>query len=63
MIERDVSNDDVDRALTKCVGCWGPGVKNRWKAMGPDVAGEPLYLVVEIMEQLLVVTMFRGDEE
>jgi hypothetical protein len=31
--------------------------------MGPDVAGEPLYLVVEIMEQLLVVTMFRGDEE
>jgi hypothetical protein len=31
--------------------------------MGPDIDGDELLVVVEIVNDVLVVTVFRGDEK
>jgi hypothetical protein len=47
--------------LTKCAACWFELDRKRWKAVGPDALGEDLFVIVEIHDDLLIVTMFRGE--
>ena len=60
MIERGVTVEDVRLVLTTARSCRAAG--NRWRLSGLDVFGEPLDLVVELLTDVLVVTLFRGDE-
>jgi pentatricopeptide repeat protein len=60
MIERGVTVEDVRTVLTGAKSCRAAG--KRWRLSGPDVFGEPLDLIVELLADVLVVTLFRGDE-
>jgi len=60
MIERDVTVDDVRAVLIGAESCRAKG--KRWRLSGLDVLGQPLDLVVELTADVLVVTLFRGDE-
>jgi hypothetical protein len=60
MIERGVTVEDVRSVLTRPNSCRAAG--GRWRLFGPDVFGEPLELIVELLADVIVVTLFRGDE-
>jgi hypothetical protein len=60
MIERGVTVEDVRSVLTGATSC--RPAKDRWRLTGLDVVGEPLELIVELVPDVLVVTLFRGDE-
>jgi hypothetical protein len=60
MVERDVTVDDVHAVLLKHESC--RPFANRWRLTGVDLLDDPLVLIVEIEADVLVVTMFRGDE-
>jgi hypothetical protein len=60
MIERGVTVEDVKAVLTGAESCRAAG--KRWRLSGLDVLGEPLDLIVELAGDVLVVTLFRGDE-
>lgn len=60
MIEREVTVEDLLSVLTGARSCRAAG--NRWRLSGKDVVGEPLDLIVELMADVIVVTLFRGDE-
>ncbi len=60
MIERGVTVEDVRSVLMGAKSCRAAG--NRWRLSGLDVFGEPLDLIVELLADVLVVTLFRGDE-
>jgi hypothetical protein len=60
MIERGVTVDDVRSVLTGATSCRAAG--NRWRLSGLDVLGERLDLIVELAGDVVVVTLFRGDE-
>ena len=60
MIEREVTAEDVRAVLIGAESCHAEG--KRWRLSGLDVLGQPLNLVVELTADMLVVTLFRGDE-
>jgi hypothetical protein len=60
MIERGVTVEDVRAVLIGAESCLAAG--KRWRLAGSDVLGERLELIVELEGDLLVVTLFRGDE-
>jgi hypothetical protein len=60
MVERDVTVDDVHAVLLRHDSCRPHA--NRWRLTGVDLVDDPLVLMVEIEADVLVVTMFRGDE-
>lgn len=61
MVERDASVEDVFVVLTTAKACHGlPG--GRWKLSGPDRLGDVLTLIVELHADVVVVTLYRGDE-
>jgi len=61
MVERDAEPDDVYGVLTAPTDCRAvrPG---SWRLDGSDRLAEPLSLLAELGEGVLVVTLFRGDE-
>jgi hypothetical protein len=63
MIRSDVSPDDLHKALSQCRVCWFDALRSRWKVLGPDTHGDDVNVIVEIRAAMLVVTLFRGDEE
>ena len=60
MIERGVTVEDLRCVLTDARSCRPAG--KRWRLSGLVVLGEPLEVVVELLADVLVVTLFRGDE-
>ena len=60
MIERGVTVEDVRCVLTDAQSCRASG--SRWRLSGLDVFGEPLEVIVELLADVIVVTLFRGDE-
>jgi hypothetical protein len=60
MIEREVTVEDVRSVLTGAESC--RAVSDRWRLSGLDVLGERLDLIVELGAEVIVVTLFRGDE-
>ena len=62
LIERDVLVEDVQHALSNCVSCRAQA-RGRWLVSGPDRMGDAVRLIIEVDAQLVVVTMFRGDEQ
>ena len=60
MIERGVTVENVRSVLTRTQSCRAAG--NRWRVSGCDVFGEPLEVIVELLADVIVVTLFRGDE-
>lgn len=60
MVERDVTVDDVRAVLLRHESCRPDA--DRWRLAGVDLLDDPLVLMVEIGMDVLVVTMFRGDE-
>jgi hypothetical protein len=60
MIDRGVTIEDVQAVLTGAKSCRAAG--DRWRLTGLDVVGEPLDLIVELAPDVIVVTLFRGDE-
>jgi len=60
MIERGVTVEDVRAVLIGAESCRAAG--KRWRLSGLDVLGERLDLIVELAGEVLVVTLFRGDE-
>lgn len=60
MIERGVTVEDVRAVLMGHSSCRAAG--DRWCLTGLDIVGEPLDLIVELAPDVLVVTLFRGDE-
>ena len=61
MVARDVMPEDVEASLCGAERVWSQP-NGRWRVAGPDVDGEPLVLIVEILSNVVVVTLFRGDE-
>jgi hypothetical protein len=62
LLQRSISGDDVRSVLMAPSGCW-PQAGGRWKLEGRDRDGDDLFLIVELMEGLIVVTAFRGAED
>ncbi len=60
MVERDATVHDVYAVLTRAESCHPSDA--RWRLAGVDTIGEELVLLVELMEEVVVVTLFRGDE-
>ena len=61
LVGRDASVEDVFMVLTTAKACHSePG--GRWRLSGPDRFDDPLTLIVELHAQVVVVTLFRGDE-
>ena len=60
MIERGVTVEDVRCVLTDARSCRPAG--KRWRLSGLDVLGEPLEVIVELLADVLVVTLFRGGD-
>jgi len=60
MIERGVTVEDVRAVLMGHSSCRAAG--DRWCLTGLDIVGEPLGLIVELAPDVIVVTLFRGDE-
>jgi len=60
MIEGGVTVEDVRSVLIGAGSCRAAG--NRWRLSGLDVLREPLDLIVVLARDVLVVTLFRGDE-
>ena len=60
MIGRGVTVEDVRSVLTGAQSCRAAG--SRWRLSGLDVLGEPLEVIVELLADVIVVTLFRGDE-
>ncbi|GAC1344339.1 MAG: hypothetical protein NVSMB23_19120 [Myxococcales bacterium] len=58
---RDASVEDVFVVLTTATACHGEQ-GGRWRLSGPDRLDDPLTLIVELQAQVIVVTLFRGDE-
>lgn len=61
LVERDASVEDVFVVLTTAKVCHGEP-NGRWRLSSPDRLGEPLTLIVELHANVVVVTLFRGDE-
>jgi hypothetical protein len=61
MIERDAAPEDVYEVLTRAAACRRTD-SGRWRLDGVDRIGEQLSLVVELRADVIVVTLFRGDE-
>ena len=61
MVERDILPRDVESALCRAHACL-LAESGRWLVTGPDVGGEAIGIVVELSRQMIVVTLFRGDE-
>ncbi|MBS2023083.1 MAG: hypothetical protein JST92_11770 [Deltaproteobacteria bacterium] len=53
---------DISAALRRARLCRSQP-NGRWRVTGPDSSDEDLSLVVEVFEQVVVVTVFVGDEE
>ncbi len=61
LVERDASVEDVLAVLTGAETCRAAGGR-RWRLSGADHLGDPLTLIVELRANVVVVTVFRGDE-
>ncbi len=61
MVERCVVPEDVRSVLVGAETCHAEPPA-RWLLAGPDAGGEPLKVVVELLADVVVVTLFRGDE-
>lgn len=57
MLQRQVSAAEVFRVLTTAHRCYGQP-NERWR-----LDGEELTVVVELSDDAIVVTLFRGDED
>ena len=57
MLQRQVSAAEVFRVLTTAHRCYGQP-NGRWR-----LDGEELTVVVELTDDAIVVTLFRGDED
>ena len=62
MVERDVMPEDVECALCHAVAA-REQANARWRVEGPDIDQQALSMVVELRANLVVVTLFRGDED
>jgi len=61
LADRDAMVEDVYAVLTSAQACHSaPG--GRWRLTGDDRLGDPLTLIIELRAQVIVVTLFRGDE-
>jgi hypothetical protein len=61
LVERDASVEDVFVVLTTAEVCHSEP-SGRWRLSGPDRLGDRLMLIVELHTDVLVVTLFRGEE-
>jgi hypothetical protein len=61
LIDRDATVDDVFVVLTTAKACHSEP-NGRWRLSGSDRLGDPLTLIVQLQAQVVVVTLFRGDE-
>lgn len=61
LVERDASVEDVFVVLTTAKECHS-APRGRWRLSGLDRLEEPLTLIVELQADVIVVTLFRGDE-
>jgi len=59
--DRDASVEDVFIVLTTAKECHSEP-SGRWRLSGPDRLNDPLTLIVELHADVVVVTLFRGDE-
>jgi hypothetical protein len=62
LLQRFISEADVRRVLVGASACW-PQANGRWKLAGEDGDGEGLFLIVELLSGVVVVTAFRGDQD
>ena len=58
MLECDASTLDVLEALSNCTSCFRQE-NGTWYARGPSLEGVELAIIVEILESLIVVTVFE----
>jgi hypothetical protein len=58
MDERGANQRDVISALANAVRCARASNPGCWKAVGPDLDGDELSVVVALEDGLLVVTLF-----
>lgn len=61
LVERDATVEDVFCVLTTASECQSTP-RGRWRLIGADRLGDPLTVVVELRSEVIVVTLFRGDE-
>ena len=61
LVDRDASVEDVFMVLTTAKACH-TAPDGRWRLSGLDRLGELLTLIVELQADVVVVTLFRGDE-
>jgi hypothetical protein len=61
LVDRDASVEDVFTVLTTAKACHSEP-HGRWRLSGPDRLGDPLTVILELHAQVVVVTLFRGDE-
>jgi hypothetical protein len=61
MEERCVPFADLRHALEHAESC-GLQSNGRWQMVGRDPDGDVLRVIVELHDDLLVITVYRGDE-
>ena len=61
LVHRDASVEDVFIVLTTATACQSEP-SGRWRLSGTDRLDDPLTVIVELQAEVLVVTLFRGDE-
>ena len=62
MSERGVVPADVHLALVGATRCWVQE-SGRTKSVGPDASGDELFIIMEFAGVLLIVTLFRDEED
>lgn len=62
MWQRSISRVDVVAVLTRSRRCFAQE-NGRWKLEGVDMSGDPLVVIVEIQDGVVVVTVYGGDED
>jgi len=61
LVDRDASVEDAFTVLTTATACHSEP-RGRWRLSGSDRLGDPLTVIVELHAQVVVVTLFRGEE-
>lgn len=62
MVQRDVMPEDIQSALCRASQALLQA-NGRWRVVGPNVDAEQLPLVVEVRPSLIVVTVYRGEDD
>jgi hypothetical protein len=61
-VERSIGRIEVLAVLTRSRRCFAQE-NGRWRLEGLDMSGDPLVVIVEIQAGVVVVTVYRGDED